>query len=413
MLSATAQEAATRDFRTIWNEAVSAYRDGDYQNFLTTMIELDEMRPHQRSVQHNVAAAHVLADDAEGAMFKLEELARRGIYADLGADSDFAPLADEPGFSSLRSSMQSLVEPMGESNVVLETEPLAVLPEGVVVDEESGDLFVSSVRLGKIWRYRDGGEFEDFVGSLAHPGLAGILGMAVDNRRQLLWAVSSVPGQYIGENASSVQTSALFGFDLTTGSVQHYLPLAGEGHFLGEVIVGPDSGVYASDSGTPVVYKVNDDLTELEIYFDGHRYSNFQGFGFGNDGRLYIADYIEGIIVADILAGTSDLLITESGAYLGGIDALFVVGSRLIAIRNGSRPHRITSYVLSEDGRTIVGEDVLAANLPGWNEPTLGVVSNGQLIYNAASGWPDFDESGELADGATAGPIRIMSVALD
>ena len=82
-------------------------------------------------------------------------------------------------------------------------------------------------------------------------------------------------------------------------------------------------------------------------------------------------------------------------------------------IRNGAVPHRIVRFDLAADGASITGTRVLAANLELWDEPTLGQIMDGQLVYNAASGWPSFLDNGEVAEGAELTPIRIMSIAID
>jgi len=410
--SAMGQPAET-DIRSIYLGGLTAYNDGDMQGFLDAMLELETLRPHQRSIIYNVAAGYALNGETDRAIEKIETIAASGVYMDIAADTDFASLAGAPGYDALIATMTALIGAQGESALEHEFLPVGVLAEGLAVDETNGALYISSVRQGLIWRTSDGNSLEEFVAPNAHDGIGGLLGMAVDTERGLLWAASSTPGQYNGPNRENQPPSALFGFDLTTGAVEHYLPFEGEGHFLGEVVIGPDGDVYASDSADPVIYRVSDDLSVLEHFFTSDQYTNFQGFDFDGMGHLYIADYVHGLVVVDLASGQAQVVDAVDGSNLSGVDGLFYWEGSLVAIRNGAPPHSIIRFILSEDGQTISSRQTLAVNLEAWDEPTLGQIVGGQLYYNAASGWPSFRDDGSVVDGAELSPIRIMSIDLN
>jgi len=406
-------QTARPDPRSIYMEGLTAYNEGDMQGFLDAMLELETLRPHQWSILYNVAAGYALTGETDRAIEKLETIAASGLYIDIAEDSDFASLADHPLYDALIAAMAALIGPQGESALVHEFNLAGVMAEGLAVDEANDTVYVSSVRQGLIWRTTDGSALEEFVAPDAHDGIGGLFGMAVDAERGLLWATSSTPGQYIGPNRESQPPSALYAFDLITGVVEHYFPLEGEGHFLGEVLIGPDGGVYASDSADPVIYRVRDDFNALEPFFAGDQYTNFQGFDFDGMGRLYIADYVHGLVVVDLPSGQAQVIAVADGSNLSGVDGLFYWDGSLVAIRNGTPPHSIIRFILSEDGQTILSRQTLAVNLDTWDEPTLGQIVDSQLFYNAASGWPSFMDDGSVADGADLSPIRIMSISLD
>lgn len=406
-------QQSDRSVTEIWNQGFAAYNNGNMEGFLVAMVELERRRPHQLPVLYNVAAGLALTGQIEAAMEKLERIAAAGLYMNVERDEDFASLRGHPRYEALLVAMDALMAPSGESRIVAEFDTRGVLPEGIAIDEQSGVTFISSVMLGKIWRVDESGNLVDFVAADAHPGLGGILGMAVDNARGLLWAASSSPGQYSGPNRSLNPPSALFGFDLETGAVRHYLPLERDLNFLGEVVIGPDGRIYASDSAEPIIFRVSADLSSLDLYYSNDQLTNFQGFDFDGRGRIYLADYLHGLILIDPANREVFRLAAPDGTNLSGIDGLFYVDHTLIAIRNGLPPNRIVRYQLSDDGRGITSVEVLVNNHSSWDEPTLGQIVGGQLIYNAASGWPNFTADGELVAGAQLEPIRIMSVELD
>jgi len=399
--------------RDIYVRGLTAYSEGDMDGFLLAMEEVAEIRPHQWSVRYNVAAGHALTGDTEGAVERLEAMADGGLYVNVVTESDFASLQDHPRYDALLAQMAALLEPSGDDTLVHEFDVVGLMPEGLAVDEATGAMYISSIREGRIWRVSPGGTLENFVRPDTHEGIGGLFGMAVDGARGVLWVTSSTPGQYIGPHAEAAPPSALFGFDLSTGDVRHYFPLDGDRHFLGEVVIGPDGGVYASDSLDPVIYRLSDDMNALEPYFAADQYTNLQGFDFAGDGRIYVADYIHGIGLADVAAGTLTPLMAADGTSLIGVDGLFYADGALIVIRNGVQPHRIMRLEMAEDGTSVTQSRVLVNRLLLWDEPTLGQIIDGHLIYNAASGWPSFLDDGTVVEGADLAPIRIMSVAID
>ena len=85
-------------------------------------------------------------------------------------------------------------------------------------------------------------------------------------------------------------------------------------------------------------------------------------------------------------------------------------GNKLVAIQNGIRPHRVTAFELDDDGLSIRRGWTLVANLPEFDEPTLGVVRGDDLYFVANSHWNRFDRDNRLPEGLT-GPI-ILKLSL-
>lgn len=411
--SAFAQEENPRDLRTIWNEGVQGYLDGDFETFRDRMLEAQALRPYYFPINYNVAVAYALTGEVDESLTQFELLAARGLAVEL-EDDDLAALEGEPRFEALHETFAANVAPLGASETVAAFPMTGVLAEGVAVDTATGAMYISAVRAGTIWRVSADGSLETFVAPDADPHLGGILGITVDNARGLLWATSSPADPYRGPNRDPQPRSALFGFDLETGALRHLFVVPGDSNaFLGEVVLDADGDVYVSDSLDPVIYHVNEEMTALEPAITHEGFRNLQGFDFAEDGRMYIADYSFGIFVHDFASGESRPLDTPHDVYPSGIDALFVHEGDLIGIQNGITPHRIVRMDLSEDGTAIERLDVIARGLEGWSEPTLGQIVDGTLIYNAASGWPLFGPDGEPQEGAELPGIHIMQMELD
>ncbi len=411
-ISSLAQDQSP-SMQELWSSASQAYRSEDHSGFFEAMEELDRRRPYHFATQYNSAIAHILTEDMDGAIAKLSYMAELGLSANLVADEDFAALRVHPDYEAVAAHLLANDEPLGQSQIVHYFDITGALPEGVALDQASGALFISTVRSGKILRVAANDEITDFVDGNTHPAMGGILGMAVDNPRGLLWAAVSMADLYRGANEARTAHSSLFAFDLNSGAVRHHFELEGEDHFLGEVMLSPEGEIYASDSGMPILYRVADDLSSMEPIPMDTDIINLQGFDFGLDGRIYLADYLQGIFVLSPDHSEITALNVVEGVNPTGIDGLFFYEGALIGIQNATRPQRIVRFVLSDDGNDITATEVLVSNHPLWDEPTLGQVVGDQLIYNGTSGWGDYTDAGDVVDDAELDPIRIMSVDLN
>ncbi len=80
-----------------------------------------------------------------------------------------------------------------------------------------------------------------------------------------------------------------------------------------------------------------------------------------------------------------------------GIDGLYFYKQSLVAIQNGTNPHRVIRLFLGPKHREIVKSEILEANNPLFDEPTLGVLVKNELYYVANSQWETINKKGELA----------------
>ena len=99
-----------------------------------------------------------------------------------------------------------------------------------------------------------------------------------------------------------------------------------------------------------------------------------------------------------------------AGTSHHGTDGLYRHGHWLLAIQNGIRPNRVVALQLDNSGLAVTRYEVLAAALPDFDDPNLGVVVGDRFHFIANSHWPKFDREGRLPDGLT-GPL-VLSVPL-
>ena len=167
---------------------------------------------------------------------------------------------------------------------------------------------------------------------------------------------------------------------------------------LGDVLVRANGEVLTSDAEGGTIWRVIDpdgwdadsEGPWLERWLQGPELPSPQGMAEAA-GFVYLADYSTGLHRIDDDGERRPLVKPEELCDLG-IDGLAATedGRHLIAIQNGFAPQRILWLSLSEDGTAVTDWQVLAAGLPEWREPTLGLVHEGWFYFVANSHWPDF-----------------------
>jgi len=207
--------------------------------------------------------------------------------------------------------------------------------------------------------------------------------------------------------------AAIVEIQLPSGRTRRSVSLVGD-TLLGDVEADQAGRVYASDSITPRIVMLGPGEDVIRDLARDARFVNLQGLALDQRrGRLFVADYLAGLFAVDPDSGEAQVLANPTEAHLGGIDGLYLHRGDLIAIQNGTIPQRIVRLRLDPAGTTVLHLEVLQQQLPGWNEPTHGLVDNDRLYYLATSNWPAYDDDGNLRDGAALEPLRVMSVALD
>jgi sugar lactone lactonase YvrE len=209
---------------------------------------------------------------------------------------------------------------VGATEVELEGDTF--YPEGIAAAED-GTLYIGSVDLGTIVRVPASSTTpEAFVDA----GVAetGVIGLKVDEDRELLWFCDSNP-------TDMPRTGAVVGVSLDDGEevVRHALEAEGEASlFCNDLIVDPDGNLWVTESIAGIVYRIDaDDVMDensAEIWMNGGLADPPQG-GFGANGLVLAGDML---IVANVNNGTLFAVDPESTNP--------VADARLITLREGN-----------------------------------------------------------------------------
>lgn len=271
------------------------------------------------------------------------------------------------------------------------------LVEGVAWDARSQQMFASAVEDGALL-VREGDHWRRAV--LPY-GTAGLFGMAIDQRRGILWIASGIAGPtrnktgfrgLIGVTSQGFEPVAKVG--LPAGDTQAQ---------PGDAAVGADGSVYVSDGATGNVYVCKPDCETLVPLLPPAAFRSAQGLAVSRDGRtLFVADYVRGLFRVDLKKPKGATLV----AAIKGIDGLVRDGDALIAIINGDG-RKVVRITFDASGAP--SEELLETST-GPGDPTLGTIVQRRLIYVADSQWDRFDAAGKATAPARQTTIRAIAL---
>ena len=399
LLAATpglAQDAAESDvaaFQRLRAEGVAAANADDLATASARLAEADRRIPNHPGLMLMRARLAVGAGQPAEALEQVRRYADAGLVVNLAADRILSTLAGEPGFDALAAAIEANRAPVGADRLT----PIAAvhgdgLVESVARDEARGRWLVAMVRGRSITALDDAGGMSPFLE--ADPTIGGVLGQALDARAGVLWAAASpLPPAMHGLPPDAPRPApALLKIDLASGRVLARYPAPDQDQMLGDVTLASDGTVYVAGGD---LFQLRPGSDALEVLTPAGLMRSPQGMAATPDGAALIAaDYSSGLWRVDRASGAATRLEAPADASLIGVDGLTTDGRFIYALQNGTAPQRVLKLILDAGWRRIEAVEVLAANLPQLDEPTTGLVHDGELVFVSRSQWSDFDGEG-------------------
>ncbi len=401
-----AVEKTHQDFR---KEAAAAYQRKDYTAAREATLAALDLRPDSPRYLYNLAALSALTNDTATAFETLHQLAALGVVLPIERDPDFAKLQATPQFLRVLQQMSANKTPRGETDIVAELPGRTGIIEGIAFRPRTGDLFLSDVHFRCIWRRDRDGRVTRFTAE--DDELLGVFGLTLDEPRNTLWAAIAAVPEMAGYTAEQKDHTGLAEINLGTSELRRVIPLPGDGrgHALGDVIVGPDGTVYATDSKAPVIWKLTAGAEDFEKVADSPLFSSLQGLVL-QKGMLLVADYANGLFTVELASGTITALAAPKATTLLGLDGLVTVPGGVVATQNGVEPQRLLHIALTPTFDRVTAVTVIAAAVPHLTDLTLVTLVNDRPTVIAGSGWDGYDPA--KAKQPAAHTVRIFQVAL-
>ncbi|HVG34103.1 MAG TPA: hypothetical protein VM911_13525 [Pyrinomonadaceae bacterium] len=413
MPSVLAQGEQARDYRYYVEQATKTYKEKNYSAYLENMKMALELRPNHPRLMYNLAGAHALLGNKREALLWLSRVAGMGMIYRAERDTDFDSLKESPEFKAILKKFEENKLPINHSSTAFTIPEKGLITEGIAYDPSSETFYISSVRKRKILSVGKDGAPKNFA--TERDGLWSVLGMKVDAGRRRLWVTSAAVPQMENYREEENGRAAIFKFDLASGKLlkKYELPNRPDKHLLGDLVINSAGDVFATDSVSPAIYRIDHGKDELELFIKGEPFVSAQGLDFSEDeDELFVADYSRGVFVIDLRTKKYFNLAPAPDSTLLGIDGLYFYKHTLIGTQNGTNPQRIIRLHLSKNYKSVERLEILEANNPLFDEPTLGVRVKDTFYYIANSQWESVNNKGELAPAEKLREPVILKVKL-
>jgi sugar lactone lactonase YvrE len=389
-------------------KANQAYAAGDYTTYRDSLEALHKLRPNNSEYMYQLVIAHALLNEKSQAYDLMLRMQSQGLAYDFTATDDTKNIQGTEVFDYVNDLMKNAAEPVGKAETVFTLPESIRLPEAFGWDESRQKFLIGTMAGGEVYAVAKDGQAEELLKADADNGLWAIIGVLADAPRNRLWVTSAaIPGAARFDPIDKGR-SALFEFKLDTlEMVQRYpVPVDGNAHILGNMVLAPNGDLFAADRALPLVYSKPANEDKLKPVLVLKDMISQRGIAMQPDGHLmYVADREMGIAVIDFTARQAGSLAGPESLNLAGIDGLYLKDNVLYIIQNGIRPQRIMRLQLDADGKRIESVRPLAVAQPEFDFPSFGAIVGDDIYY--------FASSQGIGKAGAEKPVSVLRTPLD
>ena len=411
--------AAPNDFYDRLQAARALAAEGDLVGARKLFMALDREEGGHASSIWNLARIDARRGDGEAAVRALEEFAGMGLAGFPSRDSSFTVLADYPRYLAVELWLAKNAVPLANASVAHRLHDAVLLPEDLAFDAGTRTLYVSSIHRRKVIAIDSAGVLRDFIPP-AQNGIWGVYGLALDAPRGLLWGSMAAGPTCDGFDPADSGRTALVGWDLNSGveRLRVELPRDGGRHVLGDITLGKDGTVFATESVGGGLFALRPDAGTLDTLAAPGTFGSPQSpVALPGGDRLLVADYPRGIMAFDLATGSVSPFPKPRSLAATGIDGLTLVprdgAPGLLAVQNGTQPRRLLWLSLDADMTRITGWKVLEQASPALGEPNHAIVVGDDAVLIGNSGWERVNGRDELETGPDDVPPAILRIRVD
>ncbi|MEQ8713186.1 MAG: hypothetical protein RIC80_09215 [Cyclobacteriaceae bacterium] len=413
IICATPSQSQNDDLRSLIEQGRTAYEQDDFETSLRLFKQANDIRPNHPMITRLLVRLNSLTNRKKEAYESLENLRLIDADVEFLLHQDLQTLQGDKGFKKVQQAFDQMNSVEGTFDTVVVIANRKLHPESVVMLPNDGGLLLGSVHEKRIVKVAENGELEDWVVAGEH-GLYAIMGMKVDEKRNLLWVASTAIPQMVWYSEELAGKAAVFAFDLASRAlVKKYDPQDASAHWFGDLTLDENGAVYISDSQSPEIYRITSLEGTLEKWRSFPELLSLQGLTASGD-KLFFADYIYGVhsVSLNDQAAEPARLMYPDGSSTKGTDGLYAVDDQLITIQNGVYPNRISAWTLSSDAMSLTSMRYLDKANPLFGEPTLGYIHDGWFYYIANSQWNGYQQDGTILKDDQLEDIYILKTSL-
>lgn len=358
--------------------------------------------PDSASVRLRLLQPYLEAGEVEKLLDMLGWLKARGYVFGEVAQQQIPKLVGAEYSEQAQGLLIPAAEVIAASQLAETTPEEAGLVESVVRDPVENRIIVTSVSARSVFARRAPGGWDGY----APEDAANLSGIALAPGSRIVWIASG----HIDGSDREGGFAGLIGLDHDTNSEIRIA--APPGASLSDITATKHGTIYASDPQGGGIYRAESDSDEMEVLVAPGTFRSPQGLAQSEDEtKLYVSDYRYGIAIVDLETREVSRLTTQLPLILDGVDGMWLYGSELIVVQNGTSPMRIAAFELSPDGMEVIGHRLLEQQHPDWTEPLSGNIDGDALLYVANGQWDRFVQ-GESAQDKPPLPTMIRRLPL-
>jgi hypothetical protein len=375
------------------------------QDRIAAVEALLKQRPEDATLHFFLARFLCEAGSIPKALDALENVAK---YGDgfLPTRDGFEKCFDDAGFQAVRARMESRLPRLDFAPTAFELDDRTLMPEGIAHDAATGAFFLGSGARGTITRIGFGNALSEFAPRAE--GLDGVLGLAVDSPRRLLYAVGT---SALTEEGRKRRKNAVLAYDVDKHVLVRRVDVP-EAVQLNDVAIGFGGRVFASDSASGAIFEIpRAGPPRTVVPADRLRGSN--GLAVSPDGRrLYVA-HSTGLAVVEPGTGEVKRVVNTTRETVAAIDGLYDFHGELIGVQNLTTPGRVIVITLSKDGESVTRvRTLLSHHHNALDEPTTGVVTDRGFYLLAATGVSHMNDKGGIDNPSSVPRPTVLRVLL-
>ncbi len=378
---------------------------------LQTIVAIQNLlkqRPNDPTLYFYLASFQSQAGQHDAALASLDKTIELGDGFLPGSHFGFDKVLSDPGFIAARARFEAKLPKVADAPVAFTMPDLGSGPEGIAYDPVSKSFFVGSITRKSVVRITPAGKVVPF--SRPEAGLHGVLGVAVDAKRRVVYAVST--------NAlvnGLPRRNAVVAFDLPSGRrIAEYS--VNEAVQLNDVAVAPDGTLYATDSAAGGVWKLavaREAVVKPTALLKAGTVRGSNGVAVSGDGKLLYVAHSTGIVRVELASGAMEKVVIPARDTVAAIDGLYVVNGDLVGIQNITNPGRVIRMRLDPTGKEVTRVDTLQSHHnPAFHEPTTGAVAGDAIYVLGTTQLPRYNQKGELEDMGVLKAPKIVKVPL-
>lgn len=357
--------ASVEDMDSLLQLAGQLREAGEIAKETLVWKRLAALRPHVGALRYELAAAYAQQDMKSEAYNTLLELQAAGFSQEIENDARFEKVTTTEVWKYIVQGFQRNRDSFGEGEVAYTLPREDLLIESLAYDPTRDQVLVGSVREGKVYAVEDDGSLKVIAEATEANGMWGVLGIAVDAERGVLWVASTAVPHFKQYNAEEdLGKAGIFKFELASGKfVKSFLSpvVPGQSFVLSAIAAAADGSVYVADGVNNAIYQVRDD--SFRRLLQAPHLSSVRALAVSGDSkRLYFSDVQRGVFGIDLESGKAFDLAVPAKLSLASIESMAWWNNHLLIVQNELPPNRIMRLKLSEDGRQIVLGHPLEAN---------------------------------------------------